>query len=139
VAAQDVLIGVDDMEVGVHGLVVGDALGVVALDDVDEVFCQLHLVLLDHLIVVDDVHHGVGGDDGDAVECLFGDVDVGNLDDAFSLHAATVEVVTDSDAVLHFIESQQVDHLEQRVARNMVYHDAVAQSGHGHFFLIVLH
>ena len=83
VAFHDTFFFVDDGKEGVHGLVVGDALGVVALDDaVDLIGCDDHF-LFHHLVVFDDVEHHVGRDDRQSADFLVGKIFIGDLDDAF--------------------------------------------------------
>ena len=136
VATERGVLTVDDVEAGSHRLVVGDALGVVALDDVDEVVRQGDVEFLDHLIVSDDVDHDIWCDDSDAVECLLGEDKVCDLDDTLLAHAVAVEVVADGDADLgEVFESEQVDDLKQRLGGDMVDHSAVLQRSHCEFFL----
>ena len=127
------------MEMRVHGLVVAYALGIVALHDVDELVGQGHAMLLDHLIVLDDVDHGVGGDESDAVERRLGIGDIGNLDDALLAHQGAVEVEANGDTAREALDVEQVDNLEQSVAGNVVDDRAVAQGSHCKFFFIFCH
>ena len=51
---------VSHMEMGCHGFVVGDALGVVAFHDADNLAGCLNGLLLNHLIVADDAKNDFG-------------------------------------------------------------------------------
>ena len=70
------------VEVGEHGFVVGDALGVVALHDADDlVRCGDRLFLYD-LIVADDAENDIGRHDRQTGYLVVGEKLVAHLDDA---------------------------------------------------------
>ena len=62
VAGED---AVGHVEVGGHGLVVGDALGVVAFHDAFDLLRGLDGLLLNDLVVTDDVEDNFRGHDGE--------------------------------------------------------------------------
>ena len=101
-AGQD---AVADVEVGGHGLVVGDALGVVALDDALDDGRGLDGLLLDHLVVADDVEDDLGGHDGETGYFVVGEELVRDLDDALHAYLLGGVVVTDGDGCLQVEES----------------------------------
>ena len=109
VATDDGALAVGDMKEGRHGLVVGDALGVVAAHKSAQVVGQTYLFLLDHLVITDDGQRYVGGNDGELVEFLVSEETVGNLDDAFGAHLARLEVETDGHLRSHLLQVQQVN------------------------------
>ena len=95
---------VKHVEAGEHGFVVGDALGVVALDDAHQVVSQFHRLLLYHLIVADDAERNVGGNDGQLVEFLVGEELVSNLNDALVPHLLALEVIAHGDGGLYVLK-----------------------------------
>ena len=97
VAFQNALFFIDDMEHGVHGFVVGDALRIVAFHDTLDLVGRLHGFLLHHLVVAYDVendfrcHHGKTGD------LIVGEELVADFDDTFVSHFLGGVVDTDGD------------------------------------------
>ena len=84
VAFQDSFLLVDDVEDGLHGLVVGDALGVVALHDAAQFVGSLDGFLFHHLVVADDVEHDFGCHNAEPRDFFLGKELVCNLDDALA-------------------------------------------------------
>ena len=86
---------VHHVEVGVHGLVVADALGVAAAYYAMQLVGDDHLFLLHHVEVVYDVEHHVGCHYREAAYLLVREVLVGHLDDALLSQLVAVQVVSD--------------------------------------------
>ena len=118
---------VGDMEKGVHRFVVGDALGVVALDERAEIVRQAYLFLLNNFVITDDGERYVGGNDGELVEFLVSKETVGNLNDALGAHLARLKVETDGDFGSHLVEVKQVDDFKEAVAWDVVDDGAVVE------------
>ena len=85
VALDDAALFVNEVEDGVHGLVVGDAFGVVASDDACKLIGSLDSFLLYDLVVAYDVKHNLGGYYRQTANLLVGEEFVAHLDDAFLL------------------------------------------------------
>ena len=124
-AAQRLLIHIEDLHLGGDGLVVGDTLGIGALDDADDLLGVLDILLLDNLVILDDVERDVGRDDAESADFLVGEVAVGNLDDAFAPEGDGIEVGTDGDSARVVVEVEDLDDLERYVGRDMVDDGAV--------------
>ena len=133
VACDGDVLAVDDAETCAHGLVVGDALGIATLHQAVDGVGESDGKFLNHLVVTDDVDHGCGRDQGDAVEGSLGEEHVGHLYYTFVAKFLAVEVVADGHGRLHLLYTQDLDSLEQDLGGNMVDHSAVAQSSHGEF------
>ena len=82
VATHDAEHLVNGMEEGLHRLVVGDALRVVALYDALQRIRSLDGLLLYDFVVFDDTQSDVRRNDRESVDFLIGKILVGNLDDA---------------------------------------------------------
>jgi hypothetical protein len=130
-ALEHYVVAVDDMETRLHGLVVGDALGVFAFHYVGELVGQRHGVLVNHFKIANYVDNGVWGDEGNAVESAFGEEHVGNLDEPFFPEELAVEIEAYGHTVLKVLDAKQVDNLEQRLAGYVVDYGAVFESGNG--------
>ena len=130
---------VHHLEARVHGLVVGDALGVVAAHYSHNGVRQRHIAFLGHLEVAYHVYAGVGGDNCYAVQGLFGKLHIGHLDDSFGAQMLALEIVAYCHMVGHILYAQNSHSFEKVAAGNAVNHGAVAQCGHGEFFLLVCH
>ena len=85
VALDDTTFFVNEVEDGVHWLVVCDALGVVASDDAREFVGGLYGFLLNNTIVADDVKHNLGGHNRQAANLLVGEELVAHFYDALLL------------------------------------------------------
>lgn len=139
-AADDDRVAAYDLKAGIHGLVVGDALGVVAFDDACDGVGQLHGALVDDLKVAYRVDDGCRGDEGDAVEHGLGELGVGNLDDAFcGAEFAALEIVADSHMAVKILDAEKSDSFEEHRRRDAVDYSAVTQGGYCEFFFIVGH
>ena len=82
VATHDAEHLVNGMEEGLHRLVVGDALRVVAFHDALQRIRSLDGLLLYDFVVLDDTQSDVRSNDREAVDFLVGEILVGTLDDA---------------------------------------------------------
>ena len=69
-AGQD---AIGHVEVCLHGLVVRDALRVVALHDAFDDFRRHNGLLLHHLIVADEAENDIGGHDGETGDLIVGE------------------------------------------------------------------
>ena len=74
------------MEEGLHGLVVGDALGVVALHDATNLCGGLYGLLLNDLVVADDAEDDLGSYYGETGNLVVGEELVRHLDDALAAY-----------------------------------------------------
>ena len=92
------------VEMGGHGLVVGDALGVVALDDALDDGRGLDGLLLYNLVVADDVQDDLRSHDGETGDFVVGEEFVRNFDNTFHANLLGWVVVTDSDGSLQVEE-----------------------------------
>ena len=108
VAGQDT---VADVEVGRHRLVVGDALGVVALHNAAYLVRRLYGFLLDDFVVMDDVENDFWGYDGKSGDFIVGKELVTNLDDALHANFLGGVIITDGDGRLEIEESEKAGHL----------------------------
>ena len=102
VATYDAEHLVNGMEEGLHRLVVGDALRVVALYDAPERIWSLYGLLLHDFVVLDDTQSDVRPNDRESVDFLIGKILVGNLDDALLANLLAWQVVADSTGVSIF-------------------------------------
>ena len=86
VAFQNALFFIDDMEHGVHGFVVGDALRIVAFHDTLDLVGRLYRFLLHHFVIADDAEDDIRCNDGKTRDLIVGKELVRHLDDAFLAH-----------------------------------------------------
>ena len=139
VAAYDDGVMADDVEFGVHRLVVGDAFGVVAPDNACDGLGQFYLTLVGDLEVLDGVDDGCRSYQGDAVEHTLGKYCVGYLDDAFFADFAALEVVADGDTAVEVGDAEKLDGLEERGRGYAVDDGAGTEGGHCEFFFAACH
>ena len=99
VAFADAAVLVDNVENGLHGLVVGDANWIVALHDAAELIRCVDGLLLNHFIVVNDVEHHFRRYHRESRDLLVGEELVGNLDDALLAHLLRSIVISDGRQV----------------------------------------
>mgnify|MGYP007059179059 FL=1 len=99
------------MEEGLHRLVVGDALRVVALYDALQRIRSLDGLLLYDFVVFDDTQSDVRCNDRESVDFLIGKILVGNLDDALLANLLAWQVVADSNRSLHLLQLEQIYYL----------------------------
>lgn len=92
VTGQD---AVRHMEMGEHGLVIRDTLGIVALHDTPYLIRGAYRFLLHHLEVMDDVQHDVRGDDGQTGYLLIRKPFVLHLDKSLPSQFLGREVIAD--------------------------------------------
>ena len=111
VATNDAEHLVNGVEEGLHRLVVGDALRVVALHDALECIWSLYGLLLHDFVVLDDTQSDVRSNDRESVDFLIGEVLVGNLDDALLANLLGWQVVADGNRSLHFLQLEEVHYL----------------------------
>ena len=123
--AQHLIYGVEE---GLHRLVVGDALRVVALYDALECIWSLYSLLLYDLIVLDDTQSDVRSHHREAVDFLIGKVLVGNLDDALLADLLGRQVVADGNRSVHLLQLEQVDYLIGFLGWYMVDYGTVLDS-----------
>ena len=116
---------VDDVELGGDGLVVGDAAGVHALDEVVDMVGDFGLVFLNDLVVLDDDDAGHRGDEGYLAEFLFGEEFVFDLDDTLADVFLTCQVVADEDLVVVGLEAEDMGYLIYDIGGDMVDDGAV--------------
>ena len=111
VAAHDALHLVYGVEEGLHRLVVGDALRVVALYDALQRIRSLDGLLLYDFVVFDDTQSDVRRNDRESVDFLIGKILVGNLDDALLANLLTWQAVADGNRILHLLQLEQIYYL----------------------------
>ncbi len=102
VAGED---AVGHVEMGGHGLVVGDALGVVAFHDAFNLLRGLDGLLLNDLVVTDDVEDNFRGHDGETRNLVVGEKLVADLDDTLIADFLRGVVITDGDGSLQVEKS----------------------------------
>ena len=128
VATYDAEHLVNGVEEGLHRLIVGDALRVVALYDALECIWSLYSLLLYDLIVLDDTQSDVRSHHREAVDFLIGKVLVGNLDDALLADLLGRQVVADGNRSVHLLQLEQVDYLIGFLGWYMVDYGTVLDS-----------
>ena len=106
--AEHLVYGVEE---GLHRLVVGDALRVVALYDALQRIRSLDGLLLYDFVVFDDTQSDVRRNDRESVDFLIGKILVGNLDDALLANLLAWQVVADSNRSLHLLQLEQIYYL----------------------------
>ena len=99
------------MEEGLHRLVVGDTLRVVALYDALQRIRSLDGLLLYDFVVFDDTQSDVRRNDRESVDFLIGKILVGNLDDALLANLLAWQVVADSNRSFHLLQLEQIYYL----------------------------
>ena len=110
-AAYDTEYLIYGVEEGLHRLVVGDALRVVALYDALQRIWSLDGLLLYDFVVFDDTQSDVRRNDRESVDFLIGKILVGNLDDALLANLLAWQVVADSNRSLHLLQLEQIYYL----------------------------
>ena len=110
-AAYDTEYLIYGVEEGLHRLVVGDALRVVALYDALQRIRSLDGLLLYDFVVFDDTQSDVRRNDRESVDFLIGKILVGNLDDALLANLLAWQVVADSNRSLHLLQLEQIYYL----------------------------
>ena len=110
-AAYDTEYLIYGVEEGLHRLVVGDALRVVALYDALQCIRSLDGLLLYDFVVFDDTQSDVRRNDRESVDFLIGKILVGNLDDALLANLLAWQVVADSNRSLHLLQLEQIYYL----------------------------
>ena len=111
VATYDAEHLVNGVEEGLHRLVVGDALRVVALYDALQRIWSLDGLLLYDFVVFDDTQSDVRRNDRESVDFLIGKILVGNLDDALLANLLAWQIVADSNRSLHLLQLEQIYYL----------------------------
>ena len=106
--AEHLVYGVEE---GLHRLVVGDALRVVAFHDALQCIWSLYGLLLYDFVVLDDTQSDVRSHHGEAVDFFIGEILVGNLDDALLANLLGWQVVADGDRILHLLQLEEVYYL----------------------------
>ena len=128
VAAHDALHLVYGVEEGLHRLVVGDALRVVALHDTLQCVRSLYGLLLYDFVVLDDTQSDVRSHHREAVDFLIGKVLVGNLDDALLADLLGRQVVADGNRSVHLLQLEQIHYLIGFLGWYMVDYGTVLDS-----------
>ena len=128
VAAHDALHLVYGVEEGLHRLVVGDTLRVVALYDALQRIRSLDGLLLYDFVVFDDTQSDVRRNDRESVDFLIGKILVGNLDDALLANLLAWQVVADGDRSLHLLQLEQIYYLVGLFGWYMVDYGTVLDS-----------
>ena len=131
--AQCGIHGVEDCS---HRLVVGDALGVVAPHDADELVRQVDGFLLYDLVVAYDAEHHLVCDDGELAYLIVGEEFVLYLDDALASEFLRTEIEADGDLRRQLVELEERCHLESLVGGDVVDDRAVLYRGYETFFLV---
>lgn len=123
-AAIDIMLAVGELENMVYLLLTGgDAAGVFALDDIDEVFGHFDIALLDEDAVLDYVDCGVGIDEADDVK-VYGNIGV-DFDDILLAYFAAGGVLYNGDGAFKLAQPQKLIQLHAVACGDVVYNDAV--------------
>ena len=128
VAAHDALHLIYGVEEGLHRLVVGDALRVVALYDALQCIWGLYGLLLYDFVVLDDAETDVRSHHRKAVDFLVGEILVGHLDDALLANLLGRKVVADGDRSIHLLQLEQIHYLIGFLGWYMVDYGTVLDS-----------
>ena len=128
VAAHDALHLVYGVEEGLHRLVVGDALRVVALYDALQCVRSLYGLLLYDFVVLDDTQSDVRSHHREAVDFLVGEVLVCHLDDTLLANLLGRQVVADGDRSIHLLQLEQIHYLIGFLGWYMVDYGTVLDS-----------
>lgn len=112
-------------EVAVHRLVVGDAVGVGAVEHSGDELRQLQLVLLHHIEVFDDVDGRFRGEQRQLVGLLLGQAGVLNLDEILFAQRAGFQVEADGDPLLGFNQLEQLEDLDALASGDVIDDGAV--------------
>ena len=128
VATHDAEHLVNGMEEGLHRLVVGDALRVVALHDALQRIRSLYGLLLYDFVVLDDTQSDVRSNDRESVDFLIGEILVGNLDDALLANLLGWQVVADGNRSVHLLQLEEVYYLVGLFGWYMVDYGTVLDS-----------
>ena len=106
-AFDDAIVLIHDMKQRRHRLIVRDALRVGAFHDSAQLFGQADFAFLHHFVVADDVQLYVGGNYGNAVYLIVAEDLSAILMIPFGSQLLAFEVETDSNVVVHLLQSQQ--------------------------------
>ena len=128
VATHDAEHLVNGVEEGLHRLVVGDALRVVALHDALQRIRSLDGLLLYDFVVLDDTQSDVRSHHREAVDFLVGEVLVCHLDDTLLANLLGRQVVADGNRSVHLLQLEQVDYLVGFLGWYMVDYGTVLDS-----------
>ena len=101
----------------------GDAAGVFALDDIDEVFGHFDIALFDEDAVLDYVDCGVGIDEADDVK-VYGNIGV-DFDNILLAYFAAGGVLYNGDGAFKLAQPQKLIQLHAVAGGDVVYNDAV--------------
>ena len=135
VTFQDSFLLVDHRKHGLHRLVVGITLLIIAFHDAVQLVGSFHALLLSHFIVADDVQYDFGGDDRELADLFIGEILVGYFDDAFFADLARGQIVSDGHLHVEVVEIEQANHLIGLVCGDVVNDGAILDGGHLQFFL----
>lgn len=135
VATDDYRVARYHMEMGVHGLVVGDTFGIGATHNTHNIVRKSDRTFFYHLVVAYNIYYCRGRKQRYTVQFILRKFDVSNFDDAFTTELAALQVVAYGDVFVHRLNAEHAHGLEECGRRYMVDDSAVAQSGYGEFFL----
>ena len=135
-AAVDLMLLIGELEDVVDLLLAGgDAAGILALEDVDELIGKEELALFDELTVLDDVHGRAGIDVADNVE-VDGDLRV-DLDYVLPALLLARGVFDYCDGAVEVAETEKVVKLHGVARGDVVDNDAVMYGINIHWYLLI--
>ena len=118
----------EEVETGLHRLIIGDALVIVAFHDAYQLFRHLDFLLLHHFIVANDAESYVWCNYRKLVDFVIRKELIGNLDDALVTHLLALEVVANCDSRMHVLEMKQTYHFKE-FGRRYVVDDCAVLDG----------
>ncbi len=127
------ILTVNHMETGEHRLVVRDTLGIAAFHKPYYGIRKRYGEFFHHLVVSYDIDYSRRGYKRYAVERLFREEDVSNLDDALVAETLGVKIVADGDSRVYVLYTENLYGLEKYRRGYMVNDGAVAKGSHGKF------
>ncbi len=115
-------------------LVVGNTNRVHAAGDAGDGFRNGEYAFFNDLEVADDVHGGIGGDQGDPVDLVVLKKAVADFDDGLAAQGLAVQVHPEGDRVVGLVQTQDVDDPEQLFRGNVVQYGAVVDGADFQYF-----
>lgn len=113
-----------------HGLIVGDTLGIGAAHNADKLIRHLYSAFLHHLVISYDTEGNIGSYGGKLIKLFVCKISVSNLDNALASHVSTLEVEAHSNSGLALTQVKHTYNVKKTVIRDMVYDGAVFDGGY---------
>ena len=109
---QHHIITVHNVEMRLYRLVIGDTLGIAALHYAHYLIGQCHCVLIHHLIAANHIDFSVWRYEGYAIECLFGEKHIGNLNNTLFTALLAIEIESYRHASGEILYPKQIHHFQ---------------------------